>query len=252
MTGRGRSILAVLLGGALFVGAWRLLVAVGDYQPFILPAPEVVLERFVRAWTDGTMAPHAGATLIEVVLGFLVGSVSAILVGYLLARSRLAGLVLSPYIVAAQSTPILALAPLIALWFGTGLLSKLIICSLIVFFPVAVATMVGFRSVDRGLLELAASLRATARQRFATIELPAALPQIIGGLRVGVTLAVVGAIIAEWAGGERGLGVLINLARGSLFDTPLLFATLLTIALIGAALYGLTVLVERRLVGERG
>ena len=138
---------------------------------------------------------------------------------------------LSPYLVAAQATPILALAPLLALWFGPGLLGKVLICALIVFFPVAVATMVGIRSVDARLLELGRSLRATRRQVLTTLEIPAAMPNILGGLRVGVTLAVVGAIVGEWAGAESGLGVLINLARGSLFDTPLMFATLLTIAL---------------------
>jgi NitT/TauT family transport system permease protein len=159
---------------------------------------------------------------------------------------------LSPYLVAAQSTPILALAPLIALWFGSGLASKVIICALIVFFPVAVSTMVGFRSVDPRLIEMARSFRATRGQIVRLVELPAALPSIFGGLRVGVTLAVVGAIVGEWAGGERGLGVLINLARGSLFDTPLLFATLVTIAGLGVALYLVVVLVERRVLGARG
>ncbi|MBA3435742.1 MAG: ABC transporter permease subunit, partial [Chloroflexi bacterium] len=158
---------------------------------------------------------------------------------------------LSPYLVAAQATPILALAPLIALWFGSGLTGKVLICALIVFFPVAVSTMVGIRSVDRNLLELGRSLRATRWQVVTKLEVPAALPQILGGMRVGVTLAVVGAIVGEWAGGDQGLGVLINLARGSLFDIPLMFATLLTIALIGVALYLVVLLIERRLVGAR-
>jgi NitT/TauT family transport system permease protein len=126
-----------------------------------------------------------------------------------------------------------------------------VICALIVFFPVAVSTMVGIRTVDPRLLELGRSLRATPRQRLWTIEVPAALPSIFGGLRVGVTLAVIGAIVGEWAGASRGLGVLINLARGSLFDIPLMFATLLTIALVGIALYLVVVLVERRVVGAR-
>ena len=167
----------------------------------------------------------------------------------MLARSSVAERLLSPYLVAAQATPILALAPLIYLWFGSGLGSRVLICSLIVFFPIAVATMVGFRSVDAKLIELARSLRASRRQILMTFEIPGALPQILGGFRVGVTLAVVGAIVAEWAGADRGLGVLINLARGSLFDTPLLFATLLTIAVIGIVLYLVVALIERVLLG---
>jgi NitT/TauT family transport system permease protein len=126
-----------------------------------------------------------------------------------------------------------------------------VICALIVFFPVAIATMVGIRSVDAGLLELGRSLRATRLQILRTLEIPAALPNILGGMRVGVTLAVVGAIVGEWAGASQGLGVLVNLARGSLFDIPLMFATLVTIAALGVTLYVLVVLVERRLVGAR-
>jgi NitT/TauT family transport system permease protein len=171
--------------------------------------------------------------------------------GYALARSALVERVLSPYLVAAQATPILALAPLLALWFGVGLLSKVVICALIVFFPVAVATMVGIRSVDAGLLELGRALRATRLQVLWTLEVPAALPSILGGMRVGVTLAVVGAIVGEWAGAERGLGVLVNVARGSLFDIPLMFATLATIAGLGLALYLAVVVAERIVLGAR-
>jgi NitT/TauT family transport system permease protein len=246
---RLRHALPVIGVAAAFFGLWKLIVVVWDYPPFVLPAPEVVAARLMRAVIDGTLAPHVAATLSEVVLGFLVGAVAALLVGYLLARSALAERLLSPYLVAAQATPILALAPLIALWLGTGLLSKVVICALIVFFPVAVSTMVGIRSVDARLLELGRSLRASRWQVFRHLELPAALPAILGGMRVGVTLAVIGAIVAEWIGAERGLGHLIILARGSLFDIPLMFATLVTIALIGLALYVTVVIVERRLVG---
>jgi NitT/TauT family transport system permease protein len=235
----------------VFLVAWKAIVVVGGYPPFILPAPEVVGARLVRAWSEGLITPHLAATVTEIVLGFLVGAGSALGVGYLFARSALAERFLSPYLVAAQATPILALAPLLALWFGTGLTSKVLICGLIVFFPVAVATMVGIRSVDAGLLELGRSLRATRRQVLLKLEIPAALPSILGGMRVGVTLAVVGAIVGEWAGAGQGLGVLVNVARGSLFDIPLMFATLAMIAAIGIVLYVIVVLLERRLVGVR-
>ena len=236
---------------AVFVIAWKALVVVTGYPPFILPPPEQVATRFVRAWTDGTIAPHAVRTVVEVALGFGLGASLAVVVGYLLARVRIAERVLSPYIVAAQAIPILVFAPLMALWFGPGITAKVLICALIVFFPIAIATMVGIRSVDARLLELARSLRATRRQVVTTLEIPAALPSIFGGLRVGATLSVVGAIVGEWAGADQGLGLLLNLARGSLFDIPLLFATVLTIALLGIVLYGLVVLVERALVGTR-
>ena len=241
--GRGRRGLVdfgwIVAAAAVFVGLWKIVVVVGDLPPFILPAPEVVARRFLTAWTDGTVPPHALTTLGEIALGFGAGASLALVIGYLLARSRLAERLLSPYLVAAQATPILALAPLMALWFGNGAVSKVIICALIVFFPVAVSTMVGIRAVDGQLLELGRSLRATRWQVVTRLEIPAALPQIFG------------AIIGEWAGADRGLGVLINLARASLFDIPLMFATLLTIAIIGVSLYLVVLAVERRLVGQR-
>ena len=242
----------VALSLGVFVVLWQAVVFVTGYPSFILPGPYTVAERFVRAWAEGTMLPHVGATLVEILLGFLVGAGLALVVGILLARSRLAERLLSPYLVAAQATPVLALAPLIALWFGTGLVSKLVITTLIVFFPVVIATMVGIRSVDPRLLEMARSFRAGSWQVVTQVEVPGALPAILGGMRVGATLAVIGAIVAEWAApGEKGLGVLINVARGSLFDIPLMFSALLTLALVGVVLYLLMVLIERRLVGER-
>jgi NitT/TauT family transport system permease protein len=246
-----RTILPVVAALVVFVVAWQLAVLIGGLQPSILPPPALVAQRFVEAFAEGTIQPHLATTLQEIAVGLTVGAVLGLLAGYVMARSPLAERLLSPYIVAAQAVPILALAPLLAIWFGPGLLSKVVICALIVFFPVAVSTMVGIRTVDPRLLELGRSLRATPRQRLWTIEVPAALPSIFGGLRVGVTLAVIGAIVGEWSGASSGLGVLINLARGSLFDIPLMFATLLTIALVGVVLYLAVVLVERRLVGAR-
>lgn len=246
-----RDVTPVVAAAAVFLLVWQLIVAIGDYPHFILPGPAMVAERFVTGWAEGIIGPHFVTTLTEVLLGLALGGIAGVLTGVLLARSRLAARMFSPYIVAAQATPILALAPLVALWFGTGLLSRTLICALICYFPIAVGTMVGIRSVDPRLLELGRSLRATRWQLLGRIEVPSALPQILGGLRIGVTLAVVGAIVAEWAGGDRGLGVLINLARGSLFDIPLMFATLITIALLGIALYLIVVAVERRIVPGR-
>jgi NitT/TauT family transport system permease protein len=218
-----RSTLAsVLLALAGFLLLWTVVVVVSGFPPFILPPPWQVAERWAMALAAGTIQPHLWTTLSEVALGFAVGAGSALVAGYALARSALVERLLSPYLVALQATPILA-----------------------------IATMVGIRSVDVRLLELGRSLRATRRQVLLTLEVPAALPSILGGMRVGVTLAVVGAIVGEWAGAERGLGVLVNLARGSLFDIPLMFATLLTIALVGIALYVVVVIIERRLVGAR-
>jgi NitT/TauT family transport system permease protein len=242
---------SVAIAFVVFVIAWKAIVVVGGLPTFILPPPETVAARFASAWLDGTVWPHFVTTIVEILLGFVVGVAVALVVGYGLARSALFERLASPYLVAAQAIPILVLAPLLVHWFGSGLASKVFICALIVFFPVAIATMVGIRSVDARLIELGRSLRATDRQVLTTLEIPAALPSIFGGLRVGATLAVVGAVVGEWAGAKEGLAVLINLARGSLFDIPLMFAALLTIALVGVVLYLVVVTAERRLVGAR-
>lgn len=235
---------------AVFLAVWKLATVVGGYPEFILPAPEVVAERAARAVTSGVLWEHTATTLLEVVLGFAAGATAAVLTGIALGKSVLVERVLSPYIVAAQAVPILALAPLLNIWFGGELLARVVICALIVFFPIAIATMVGIRSTDPLLDEMLRSVGARPAQRTRLLEIPSALPVIFGGLRVGVTLAVIGAVVAEWAGASVGLGVLINIANQGLFDTPLMFVALAALAIIGLAFYGLVVAVERRLVSR--
>ena len=243
-----RRLATTLLSLAAFLIAWKVLTVVTGTPDYILPAPEVVGERAVRAIGSGLLWEHTSVTLSEILLGLAVGAVSAIVVGTALGKSVVIERVLSPYIVAAQSVPILALAPLLDIWFGGGLLARVLICALIVFFPIAIATMVGIRSADPLLVEMFRSLGATPGQRTTRLEIPSALPVIFGGLRVGVTLAVIGAVVAEWAGASSGLGVLINIADQGLFDTPLMFVALATLAVIGIGLHGLVVSVERRIV----
>jgi NitT/TauT family transport system permease protein len=239
---------AALLSLAAFLALWKVVTVIGGYPDYILPAPELVVARGARAIASGVLWQHAGATLLEVVLGFGLGAVAAMVAGIALGKSVLIERVLSPYIVAAQAVPILALAPLLDIWFGGGLLARVIICALIVFFPIAIATMVGIRSADPLLAEMLRSLGAGPSQITSRLEIPSALPVIFGGLRVGVTLAVIGAVVAEWAGASVGLGVLINIANQGLFDTPLMFVALATLAIIGLTFYGLVLAVERRVV----
>jgi len=243
--------LAVLgLSFVSFLVIWATVVWIGDYPEYILPAPSVVANRAMEAIANGTLQPHATTTLVEVVLGFAVGAAIAIGVGILLGKSHLVERVLSPYLVGAQAVPILALAPLIAIWFGGGLTARVVICALIIFFPIAIATMVGIRSTDPQLVEMLRAAGASPRQVTTLVEVPSALPVIFGGLRVGVTLAVIGAVVAEWAGGSMGLGILINIANQGLFDTPLMFVALATLALLGLVLYGCVLLVERAVINR--
>ena len=243
-----RRIATTLISLAAFLVAWKLLTVVTGTPDYILPAPEVVGERALRAIGSGLLWEHTAVTLSEILLGLAVGATTAIAVGVALGKSVVIERVLSPYIVAAQSVPILALAPLLDIWFGGGLLARVLICALIVFFPIAIATMVGIRTADPLLREMFRSLGATPGQITTRLEIPSALPVIFGGLRVGVTLAVIGAVVAEWAGASSGLGVLINIANQGLFDTPLMFVALATLAVIGIGLHGLVVSIEHRLV----
>jgi putative riboflavin transport system permease protein len=170
---------------------------------------------------------------------------AATLLGYLLAKSPLLERLLTPYIVASQSIPVVAIAPLLIIWFGSGMLAKVLICALIVFFPVLINTIVGLRAVPENLRQLMQVLRASRWQTFRLLELPAALPVFLGGLRIGATLSVIGAVVGEFMAPDRGLGRIINEARGR-YDTALVFVAVFTLVAMALALYGLVALAEKR------
>lgn len=218
------------------LGLWELAVRLAGYPAYILPTPERVWARLLVALSDGTLLTHTWVTLQEVFAGLALGLVVALVLGYGIAKSRRLERVLAPYLVASQAIPIVALAPLLVIWFGAGSLSKVIVCALTLFFPVLINTVVGIRGVDPNLRDLMRSLRASRWQTFTMLEVPAALPVLLGGLKVGVTLSVIGAVVGEFVSADRGLGFLVNLARG-LFDTPLMFVALLTLMVIALALY---------------
>lgn len=224
---------------------WESLVRLTDLPAFILPGPALVARRLVQALLDGTLLRHSFYTLLEVVLGLLAGAVLATLLGYLLAKSITLERLVSPYLVATQAIPTVAIAPLLVLWFGPGMFSKVLISALIVFFPVLVNTVVGLRAVPSDLRDLMRSLEATPAQTLRYLELPAAMPVLLGGLRIGATLSVIGAVVGEFVGADRGLGFLINVARGQ-YDTALVFVVVFTLVNLALALYGAVVLVERR------
>jgi len=157
----------------------------------------------------------------------------------------------APYLAASQAIPIVALAPLLVIWLGPGALSKIVVCALTLFFPVLVNTIVGMRNVDSELVELLRSLQATRWQSFIYLEVPAALPVLLGGLKIGVTLSVIGAVVSEFVSADRGLGFLVNLARG-LFDTPLMFVSLFTLMAIALVMYLAVSALERRVLRRQG
>jgi NitT/TauT family transport system permease protein len=232
---------------AAMIMGWAGLVHWQGYPAFILPGPQQVWRRAMTLISDGTLWRHAQVTLIEIGLGLLIGLSLAVVLGYFLGRSRTLDRLLSPYIVASQTIPVVAIAPLLVIWFGTGLTSKVLVCALIVFFPTLVSTMVGIRNVDADLRDLMRSLRANRWQVFTKLELPSALPVLFGGLKLSVILSVVGAVVGEFVGADVGLGFLINLGRGVL-DTSMIFVAVFALVLIAQALYLIVSLLERYLL----
>ena len=215
---------------------WEGLVRWQAYPAFILPGPVAVARKTLTLASNGILWKHAQVTLLEIVLGLLLGVTLALLMGYLLGKSPVLDRLLSPYVVASQTVPVVAIAPLLVIWFGNGLLSKVLITGIIVFFPTLVSTIVGIRGVDADLHDLMRSLRANRSQLFFKLELPAALPVLFGGLKLSVILAIVGAVVGEFVGADVGLGFLINLGRGVL-DTPMIFVAVLALVVIAQTLY---------------
>ncbi|MGQ9632285.1 MAG: ATP-binding cassette domain-containing protein [bacterium] len=243
--------LLVPVGLAFGVALWKGILRIASYPEYILPDPGTVWQRFLNYASAGNLWTHIWATFQESLLGFLLGLGVAAILGYVLAKVRFLEKLISPYIVASQSIPIVALAPLIILWFGFGVLSKILISALIVFFPILVNVIVGIREADERMLELMRSLKATQWQILRKVEIPAALPVIFGGMRVGITFSLIGAVVGEFISANRGLGYLVNLSRGIL-DTPLLFVSLLILSAMGMALYFSIYLLETLLFSWKG
>jgi NitT/TauT family transport system permease protein len=239
-----RSWLGVI---SLLVGllAWYLITRYSGIPNFILPSPLSVWTRFLRALSDGSLIYHTGITLSEIVLGLLFGTMFATVVGYGLAKSRSLERVLSPYLVASQAIPIVAIAPLLVIWLGDGILSKVVICALIVFFPVLVNTIVGVRAVPTALYDLMNSVHASRSQILWKVEAPASLPVFFGGLRVGATLSVIGAIVGDLVDAEKGLGFLLQLGDFQ-YDTPMVFVAVFMLIALALMLYGIVTLLEKR------
>ncbi len=237
----------VLISVGLAILIWSLVNKWGNLPAFILPSPAAVWARFVQVLLDGSLLRNTLVTLSEVLLGLFIGSVLATLIGYSLAKSSTLERILSPYLVASQAVPTVAIAPLLVIWFGPGMSSKVIICALTVFFPILVNTIIGIQAVPASLHDLMKSMRATRLQTLRFLEVPAALPVLFGGLRIGATLSVIGAVVGEFVGSDRGLGFMINVGRGQ-FDTALVFVALFMLILMAVLLYSLAYAAERHVI----
>ncbi|MBK9714605.1 MAG: ABC transporter permease [Kouleothrix sp.] len=237
----------LLLSLVALVVVWKAVVVIRDYPAFILPAPEVVLKRLIDEFASGTLRRHMTVTLVESLGGFGLALAVSMALGYALAHIPRLERVLAPQLAATQAVPVVAIAPLIILWVGADIRSKILVAALVTFFPILSSTVVALRSVPRELMEMAKISGANRWQALWHVELPLALPGVFGGVKSGLALATTGAVVGEFVGSRDGLGALINISRG-LFDTPLMFAALITLAALTLSFYLVAVLLERALV----
>lgn len=244
------NLILVPISMILAVFLWWLVTHISSIPAFIFPSPGLVWARLIQLIRDGSLLRHTLITLGEIVSGLALGVSAATGLGYWLAKSPRLEKLLSPYIVASQSIPTIAIAPLLIIWFDAGFLSKVLICALTVFFPVLVNTVVGVRSVPDDLRDLLRSLQASRWQTLTMLEIPASLPVFLGGLRVGATLSVIGAVIGEFVGADRGLGFLINRGKGQ-YDTALVFVAVFALVTLALGLYGCVAWLESRLLAWR-
>lgn len=233
---------------AWFVGllaVWEAAVHLSGLPPFILPPPSVFLWRVMEE--HERLITHGLITTKLIVYGFLAGTIPAIVLGYVIARSRLAEQILYPMIVFVQGFPKITLAPLLLVWFGFGTFPKVLLAALLTFFPVLVDSVAGFKSIDRRQYYLSRSMGASWWQTFRHLEIPSAAPQIFSGLKITIVIAVTVVIVVEWLNSRDGLGHLVFRAMDA-HDTPLIFAILVVASAIGVALAYLVALAERLLL----
>ena len=234
-----------IVGIVVVLGLWQAYVTVFAVNPIVLPGPWAITKASIRHFD--TLIEQTWPTLAESVYGFALAVVIGVPLAVCVANSRILNLTFYPILIATQSIPKVAVAPIILVWFGTGMESKLVIAFLVAFFPIVVDTATGLRATPPGLLELARSVSASPSQTFWKVQFPAAMPFIISGAKVAVTLAVIGAVIGEFVGSNEGLGYLL-LSANSQLDGPLAWAALVWLSILGIALFFLVVVAERVLM----
>lgn len=230
---------------ALILVGWDLAVRVFQIPAYLIPAPTEVVEQLFTQWP--LLLKESIPTLYATLGGFALSALVGIPLALFIISSRLVESYLYPLLVFSQSIPKVAIAPLFVVWFGFGLLPKVIVAFLLGVFPVVVATVLALKSIDSEMIDLARSMRAGPIKTFLRIRLPHALPGIFGGLKVAITLCVVGAVVGEFVGSNSGIGYLLQIANGN-FDLPLMFAGLFILSMMGVILFWLLDLIEQMLV----
>jgi NitT/TauT family transport system permease protein len=226
----------------LLICSWEAVVRAYQLPAIVVPSPSLIAETFINR--HEILLTNLWPTFCQIVLGFALSVIGGIAVAILLTYSEIFRRGVYPLIVVAQIVPKVAVAPLLVLWFGMGDMSRLILAFLVAFFPMVVNAVVGFTSVDVDTLQLARSYMGSRSKVFLKIRLPHALPNIFAGMKISITLAVIGVIVAEFVASQRGIGYLIIWSNG-LLDTPLMFAAIILLSVVGLALYGLIAAIER-------
>lgn len=227
---------------ALFILAWEVLVRLLHVRPIMLPPPSTV---FVELWAErGWYLDHAWYTLLTTLAGFALAVIFGVAIAVLLVSSRWFESAVYPLIIAMNSVPKVAIAPLFVIWLGTGAEPKISIAFLIAVFAIIVDTVHGLRSVPNDVLDLGRVLKGSSLDFFFKVQLPSALPSILTGMKVAISLALIGAIVGEFVASQRGLGYVILSAQGT-FDTPRVFAAIIVLVIMGIALFGLLAWLER-------
>ncbi len=244
-----RTVPYYLLSALLLFLIWQtaLVLTAESARRFLVPTPEAVVTRLIRLIQNGALARHTGVTLLEMGLGLLVGTSVAVLLGYAVAHNRFVAYLIEPLIVTSQAVPIVALAPLLTVWFGPGLTSKVIICALIVFFPILVNLTTALKAIDPRQRDLLRLFEANRRQVLLHLEVPGALPGFLAGLKVGGTLSAMGAVVAEFVASTKGLGYLVKQGQ-NLYDLPMMFVAILVLVTITMTTYAALSLLERVLL----
>ncbi len=239
---RARAFAVALLPALALAGLWEGFVRAASVDPVFLPAPSRILRAAVES--AGLLAANARQSLLETVLGLALAFVAGCVLGVLIDLSPLLRRMIYPLLVVSQTIPMIALAPLLVLWFGYGITPKVVVVALIVFFPVVVSTVAGLTGVDPEMIDLVRSMGASRSQVLRTVRLPAAVPAFFAGLRISAAYAVAGAVIGEWVGAEKGLGVFIDRSRAS-YAVDRIFVAVTVIALLSLALFAAVHLAAR-------
>lgn len=228
---------------SVLVALWELFVYLLEIPTYLLPAPSVIAVALASHWP--LFVKHAMATILEIILGLSVGVTLGLTLAILMSQSRAVAQALYVPILATQTTPTIAIAPILIIWFGVGLLPKVIVIAIFSFFPVLVNTLTGLQATGRRMEALMESVAASRWQTYRYIRIPMALPHVFAGFRLAAAAAVIGAVVVEWVSSSEGLGYLLILHQSRL-NVDLAFATLVILMGLGIAVFALTALLEKR------